>query len=98
MIEPKNMPPDNTVFAIRTSKGVFVAYDCAEVVFGQHWIRLLDEAGRLQLALPAHEILEVYAVDKELAEADILDNDSEAGNLPGSATVTGPNDGMPTDS
>lgn len=90
MIVPKQMPPADTVFAVRTGKGVFVANDCAEVVFGEHWIRLLDEAGRLQLALPAIEVLEVYAIPEELAEEVMLGE-------PESATVTGPNDGKPTD-
>ena len=91
MIEPKNMPPDNTTFALRTSAGVFVADDAAEVALGHDWVRLLDAAGRLQLALPAHEVLEVYAVPNELAEVVTLEE-------PESATVTGPNDGKPTDS
>lgn len=63
------------------------AFDEAEVVLGAHWVRVIDHNGRLRYAVPTSEVAAVEGVALE----SILEG-------PGSVTVTGTNDGKPTDS
>ena len=84
MIEPKHRPADSDGFLIHTKTSIS-DIACAEVVLGDHWVRCVDKNNKLIAAFPAHDVTGVVAHPILFEQ-------------PGSVTVTGTNDGKPTDS
>lgn len=90
MIETKDRTTGTVRIHFRDARFLRV-FDEAEVVLGAHWVRVIDHNGRLRYAAPTSEVAAVEGAVEGVAPESILEG-------PESATVTGPNDGKPTDS